>query len=128
MIEKIDLLIAQNGYLELIDFKTQRKPNSSDILIDVCTRQLFLYAFILRERHEKPVQKMYIYWTGEEKRNDALYEVTYSDDRVEKAGRFFDDIVSRIKSEKYNITITNHPDKEKVCKECDLGSSVLQMA
>jgi len=114
---KIDLLLSENGKFEILDFKTQPKPKNNPALIESCMKQLCLYGYILRERYNKPVEKMYIYWTAEEKRRDALMELKYCEQDIEKAGQYFDEIVQKIK--KGNYTIQQIPDTEKVCKECD---------
>jgi len=114
---KIDLLLGENGKFEILDFKTQPKPENNPALIDRYFKQLCLYAYILKERYGKPVEKMYIYWTSEEKRKDALMELRYSEKDVEEAGRYFDEVVKKIQSE--NFKVTQAPDTEKVCKECD---------
>lgn len=75
---KIDLLMGEGDEFEILDFKTQKKPEKDSSLIDSYFKQLCLYAYILRERYNKPVRKMYIYWTSEDKRKDALMELQYS--------------------------------------------------
>ncbi|MEO0264827.1 MAG: PD-(D/E)XK nuclease family protein, partial [candidate division WOR-3 bacterium] len=114
---KVDLLLSEEGKLEILDFKTQPKPQLNDPLMDKYYKQLCLYAYILKERYGKPVEKMYIYWTAEEKRKNALMELKYSDDEVEKAGKYFDELVQKIRSQ--DFAVKNQPDTEKVCKECD---------
>ena len=44
-------------------------------------------------------------------------ELNYSEDKVEEAGRHFDEIVKKIRVE--NFKVVQSPDTEKVCKECD---------
>ncbi len=114
---KIDLLISKDGKFEILDFKTQPKQENNSELIDRYFKQLCLYAYILKERYNKPVEKMYIYWTSEEKRKDALMEMKYSEKDIEAAGRYFDEVVKKIKEE--NFRVNTPPDTEKVCKECD---------
>ncbi|MEO0302134.1 MAG: ATP-dependent DNA helicase, partial [candidate division WOR-3 bacterium] len=114
---KIDLLMGEEGKLEILDFKTQPKPEYNDPIIDRYYKQLCLYAYIIKERYGTPVEKMYIYWTAEEKRKDALMELEYSEEEVEKAGRYFDEVVQKIRSQ--DFAVKNQPDTEKVCKECD---------
>ncbi len=114
---KIDLLIGEGGKLEILDFKTQPKPRYDDSIRQRYYNQLCLYAYIIRERYSKPVEKMYIYWTAEEKREDALMELRYSEEEVEKAGKYFDEVVQKIHSEDFKVK--QQPNTEKVCKECD---------
>ncbi len=114
---KIDLLMSKDGKFEILDFKTQPKQEKNPELIDKYFKQLCLYAYILKERYNKPVEKIYIYWTSEEKRKDALMEMKYSEKDIEAAGNYFDEVVKKIKSENFRVNIP--PDTEKVCKECD---------
>jgi len=114
---KIDLLLSEGGKFEILDFKTQPKPENDNPLIEKYFKQLCLYAYILKEKYKKPVEKMNIYWTSEEKRKDALMEFKYAEEDIYKIGEYFDKLVYSIRAEKYNII--NLPDTEKVCKECD---------
>jgi DNA helicase-2/ATP-dependent DNA helicase PcrA len=114
---KIDLLLGEKDKFEILDFKTQPKPSNDNPILNKYFKQLCLYAYILKERYKKPVEKMYIYWTSEEKRSDALMEFTYSEEDIDRIGSYFDELVQKIKQENFNITTP--PDTEKVCKECD---------
>ncbi|MCX7731647.1 MAG: ATP-dependent helicase [candidate division WOR-3 bacterium] len=114
---KIDLLLGEEGKLELLDFKTQTRPAPGHPIIDRYRRQLCLYAHIIRERYNREVEKMYIYWTGEPERVDALQELRYCEADVEEAGRHFDQVVQRIRAKHFQVE--QQPDPEKVCKECD---------
>jgi len=42
---------------------------------------------VLKERHRKDPERLYIYWTSEEVRKNALIEIDYDDKLVEEAGR-----------------------------------------
>jgi len=114
---KIDLLLGQNGEFEILDFKTQQRPDTDAPIIEKYFKQLCLYAYILREKYGKPIKKMYIYWTSEEKRNNALMEFNYTDQDFDMVANFFDYLVQKIKNEEYQVI--NKPDTNKVCKECD---------
>lgn len=114
---KIDLLLGKDGRLGILDFKTQPKPQTNDPILDRYIKQLSLYAYILKERHGKQPEQLFLYWTSEEKRKDALMEFVYDEDLVEEAGRHFDDVVKRIFAQKFDVR--KPPDKNKVCKDCD---------
>jgi len=121
IVGKIDLLLAQGEVLELLDFKTQKKPDLANAygkrLVDKYLKQLCLYAHIIKNRYNIPVKKMYIYWTSEEKRKDALTELDYCDQDLEDVGRYFDEVVRKIKGKDFSLN--ELPDEQKVCKECD---------
>ena len=44
-------------------------------------------------------------------------ELDYSEESIDEIGKYFDNIVQRIKSKKFDIN--RPPDLKKVCKECD---------
>ena len=113
----IDLLTSQEQGLDILDFKTQKKPDWGHPLINSYEKQLCLYAYILQERYNSPINNLYIYWTAEEKRKDALMQIKYSEQKVEEAGKHFDEIVHKIREKKFEVE--QSPDTEKVCKECD---------
>jgi len=114
---KIDLLLGHDNKLELLDFKSQVKPGKNDPSIERIRKQLNLYAYILKERYAKEPERLYIYWTSEEKRKDALMEIDYDPKLVEEAGKYFDGVAKCIMDR--DFTIRKQPDKTRVCKECD---------
>lgn len=113
---KIDLLLGKDEKLELLDFKSQPKPPKGDPSIDKIRKQLNLYAYILKERYNKDPERLYIYWTSEDKRKDALQEIEYDPGLVEEAGKYFDGIAKCIMDKDFSI---RRKPGIKVCKECD---------
>ncbi len=116
LVGKVDLLMGSDGKLELLDFKTSEKSNDPD-LIKTYEDQLCTYAHILEQRHGKRPERLMLYWTAEEDKKKALFEIPYLPKRVEGAGRRFDAVVKKIQSRDFKIE--KLPEK-KVCKECDL--------
>lgn len=114
---KVDLLLGKDDKLEVLDFKSQPRPAMSDSILKRYSKQLILYAYILKEKYNKEPERLYIYWTAEDKRKDALMEIDYDPKLVEEAGKHFDSIAKCILNR--NFEIKNWPDKTKVCKECD---------
>lgn len=114
---KIDLLLDKDGKLELLDFKTQPKPEPNNPIIDRYVKQLSLYAYILKERYGKTPERLLLYWTSEEKRKDAIMEFKYKEEYVEEVGKHFDEVVKKIFLE--NFEVQSPPDVNKICKECD---------
>lgn len=114
---KVDLLLGKDDKLEVLDFKSQQRPNANDKVLQKYKYQLHVYAHILKERYNKEPERLYLYWTAEENRKDALMEIEY-DERLEKAaGKHFDEVAICIINKDFEIK--NMPDKTKVCKECD---------
>ena len=115
---RVDLLLGRDDKLELLDFKSQQKPDLRDPVIEKYKYQLHVYAHILKERYGKDPERLYIYWTAEEQRKDALQEIEYNPRLVEAAGKHFDQVAKNILNK--DFAIKNPPDPSKVCKECDL--------
>lgn len=114
---KVDLLLGKDKKLEVLDFKSQARPEKNDQLIERYRKQLNLYAYILRERYQKDPERLYIYWTSEDKRKDALMEIEYDEKLVKEAGLHFDAVANCIIRKDFDIK--ERPDKTRVCKECD---------
>jgi DNA helicase-2/ATP-dependent DNA helicase PcrA len=117
LVGKVDLLLGSDGKLELLDFKTSPRPKDSPELIAAYERQLCTYAHILEQRHGKRVERLLLYWTSEPRKEDALMVLPYDPQKVEEAGRHFDETVRRIQAREFAVT---KPPETTICKECDL--------
>lgn len=65
---KVDLIRGEGETVEIVDFKSEKKP---DLLIETeeikrYRRQLEAYAYLIEEKTGKKVSKMHLYYTGEE--------------------------------------------------------------
>ena len=114
---KVDLLLGKDEKLEVLDFKSQPRPVKNDAVLEKYRYQLHVYAHILKERYQKDPERLYIYWTAEDNRKDALMEIDYDEKLVEAAGKHFDSVAKCIINKDFEIK--TKPDKTKVCKECD---------
>ena len=92
---KVDLLLGGDGKLEILDFKTSDRTDDPE-LIAAYERQLCTYAHILERRHGKRPERLLLYWTAEERKEDAVMEFPYRPELVDEAGRHFDEVVGRI--------------------------------
>jgi len=117
LVGKIDLLLGNDGKLELLDFKTQPKPRTNDEQLKTYYQQLCIYAHILEQRYGKHPERLFLYWTSEPCRENALMEFPYHQEDVAQAGAYFDEVVSRILARDFAIQQAPEP---KVCRECDL--------
>jgi DNA helicase-2/ATP-dependent DNA helicase PcrA len=114
---KVDLLLGDDGKLELLDFKTAERPVDSPELIAGYERQLCTYAHILEQRYGKRPDRLLLYWTAEPRKEDALMELPYRPELVAHAGSYFDGVVAKIQARDFHIAT---PPERKICKECDL--------
>jgi DNA helicase-2/ATP-dependent DNA helicase PcrA len=113
---KIDLLLGGDGKLELLDFKSSVRPTPTDAKLAVYRKQLHLYAHILEQRYGKRPDRLLLYWTGEERREDALMAFPYGPAKVDEAGRHFDAVVAKITRRDFAV---RRPPEAKICQECD---------
>jgi DNA helicase-2/ATP-dependent DNA helicase PcrA len=116
---KVDLLMGGDGRLELLDFKTSPKPKGSPQLLHTYERQLCTYAHILEKRYSKRPERLFLYWTGEESKSDALMQFPFKPELVDAAAKDFDSVVKRIKAKDFMVSISPEPG---ICKECDIHS------
>ena len=117
LVGKVDLLLGGDGKLELLDFKASPRPTDSPALLDAYERQLCTYAHILEQRRGRRVDRLLLYWTAEERKEDALMVLPYRADRVDAAGKHFDATVRRIQAGEFAVTV---PPEPRICGECDL--------
>ena len=114
---KVDLLLGGDGKLELLDFKTGEKPNLSAESLRSYQRQLCTYAHILEQRYGKRPERLYLYWTTEARRADALMEFHFDPAMIDEAAKDFDALVGKIEAHDFTIV---KPPGGNVCRQCDM--------
>ena len=112
----IDLVLGDDGTLEVLDFKAQTRPADGAAVIDTYYKQLCIYAHILEQRKGITPSKVHIYWTGEFDKSRALMTFPFVRNDVDDAAKHFDDVVRDIRAEKFAVVTAPEP---KVCNECD---------
>ncbi|MCY1259364.1 ATP-dependent DNA helicase Rep [compost metagenome] len=113
----VDLIRGEHGTVELIDFKSEKKPDMEKDRerLRQYQSQLEVYAHLVEERTGQKVSRMHLYYTGEDGGNP--YVSFSKDDRaIGKTIARFDDIVARIERQDYGIT--SRP--AKLCLSCDM--------
>ena len=116
---KVDLIQGEAGTVEIVDFKSERKPdiNAPDdrIRIDRYRRQLEVYAHILEERLGIPISKTHLYYTREE---SGVPTITFAKDAhsIDRTVAAIDGVVHRIEAKDFRIPVR----PARLCKECDL--------
>ena len=113
----VDLIRGEHDTVEIIDFKSEKKPDMEkdrDRLRQYQS-QLEVYAHLVEERTGQTVSRMHLYYTGEDGGNP--YVSFSKDDRaIGKTIARFDDIVARIERQDYGITAR----PAKLCQSCDM--------
>lgn len=118
----IDLIEAENGKVDIIDFKSGDKPdvNSLDphvqMVLKQYKRQLEVYAHILQGKGYE-INDLRLYYPKEQNGNPCI---TYKFDssNVESTIKSFDDIVEKIERKDYSMK--NVKCNSKQCQECDM--------
>lgn len=113
---KIDLIRGEGDTVEIVDFKSEKKPDLTKQRdrLERYEQQLNIYAHLVEERTGKKVSKMHLYYTGEE---DGVPTVTfpYKKYAVRETMNAFDETVRKIMRKDFS-----HCSKDgKVCLNCD---------
>lgn len=113
----VDLIRGEGGTVEVVDFKSEKKPDMEkdrDRLRQYQS-QLEVYAHLIEERTGQKVSRMHLYYTGEQDGNPYV-SFTKDDRAIGKTIARFDEIVRRIERADYRIAA--RPDR--LCENCDL--------
>jgi DNA helicase II / ATP-dependent DNA helicase PcrA len=115
----VDLIQAEDGAWEIIDFKTEKKPDLIDDAEKVARyrRQLQIYAHLFEEKRGVRVDRMALYYTGEESGNPRI---TFNRETADIKGTIdqVDSVIGKIVANDYGLK--ERP--EKLCKNCDFRS------
>jgi DNA helicase-2/ATP-dependent DNA helicase PcrA len=113
----VDLIRGENDTVEIIDFKSEKKPDMEkdrDRLRQY-QHQLEVYAHLVEERTGQKVSRMHLYYTGEDGGNPYV-SFTKDNRSIGKTIARFDDIVARIERQDYQISVR----PVKLCQSCDM--------
>ena len=111
----VDLIKGEGDSVEIIDFKSERKPNMEKDRERILhhQRQLEIYAHLVEENTEYKVSKMHLYFTGE---TMGLPTISFnkSSSNIDQTIDQFDSIVDKIENK--NFSLKARPDKS--CVDC----------
>lgn len=113
---KVDLVSGDGDTVEIIDFKSEKKP---DIITDRDKleryhRQLEIYAYIIEHKFGLKVSKMHLYYTGTENSSPWI-SYDYKNEEIQEAIRGFSSIVDKIQNKEFNCATNSL----KSCRGCD---------
>lgn len=113
---KIDLIRGEGNTVEIVDFKSERKPDMIKMRerLEQYRRQLNIYAYLVEQRTGQKVSKMHLYYTAEE---NGVPTITYPYQKTAIEGTMaaFDDTVHKIMKKDFHKC----SDNPKICKNCD---------
>lgn len=113
----VDLVRGENETVEIVDFKSEKKPDMEKDRerLRQYQHQLEVYAHLVEERTGQKVSRMHLYYTGEDGGNP--YVSFSKDDRaIGKTIARFDEIVARIERQDYGLPAR----PAKLCQNCDM--------
>ena len=113
----VDLIRGEDGTVEIVDFKSEKKPDidREREKVNRYRRQLEIYAHIIEGRTEHKISKMHLYYTGED---DGNPYISFDKDAhsIDRTMEVFDGVVKRIENKDFEIE--SRP--EGLCRNCDL--------
>ena len=114
---KVDLIKGENNTVELVDFKTEPKPDlaTSKDKIERYRRQLHIYAYLIERNMGKKVSKMHIYYTAEQEGSSPYLSFNYSKTAIEGTIAAFDNTVHKIMNKEFSQCANSN----RICKSCD---------
>lgn len=112
----IDLVKGEGDTVELIDFKSEHKPDLEKMRdrIEQYRRQLHIYAYLIEHRTGQKVSKMHLYYTGEEDGNPMI-TFPYTKSAIDGTVAAFDDTVHKIMKKDFRRGCDN----PTTCRDCD---------
>ena len=120
---KIDLIQGKDNTVEILDFKTEKKPDMNTDegreKLRRYRRQLEIYAHIVEQRYGEKVSRMHLYYTGVEDGNPFI-SYDYNRAAVERTIDEVSRVVQKIEDKEFR----QNPKKrcKELCKNCDLNS------
>lgn len=113
----IDLIEDDDGKIEIVDYKTGRKPDSPEksAQVEHYRKQLEIYAYLISERYKKNVSRMHLYYTNEAEGN-PLVTFEYSKNCVDKEIEDVSQTVRKIEGKRFDAKAEN----DYSCRYCDM--------
>ncbi len=116
---RIDLIRGQGETLEILDFKTDKKPDVNsekdrEKLVRY-KRQLEIYAHLVEKKYGKPVGKMHLFYTGTEE-GSPFVSYGFNAEAVDGTIAEIGSVVDKIEQKKFTRNGKCTPAQ---CAECD---------
>jgi DNA helicase-2/ATP-dependent DNA helicase PcrA len=113
----VDLIRGEQGTVEIVDFKSEKKPDleKERERLQRYQRQLEVYAHLVEERTGQRVSRMHLYYTGETS-GSPYVSFEKNDKTIARTIAGFDAVVHRIERGDYGMVARPH----KMCPDCDI--------
>lgn len=113
----VDLLLNGSKGLEILDFKTLHRPAENSAQLISYKRQLYFYAYAIQKHFRQLPQHLFLYWTAEERKENALMEIPYHEDDMQQTMCAISKTVAKIQQQQFTV---GQPPSPHVCKTCDV--------
>lgn len=113
----VDLIQGEDDTVEIIDFKTEEKPDILDNKNEIMRykNQLEVYAHLIEQKIDKKVSRMHLYYTSESEGNPFI-SFNKNSQEINETIENFTEIVKKIENKKFELD--ERPLKK--CQECDM--------
>lgn len=113
----IDLIQGCENKVDLVDFKSEKKPDIFDERekIERYRRQLEIYAHLVEEKTDYKVDRLNLYYTGE-KEGSPFISFKKNSSSIDNTICEIDKVIKKIETKDFNIDEKPY----KLCKECDM--------
>ena len=112
---KVDLIMGSNGKYQILDFKTEKKPDMTDsVKMTRVKRQLEIYTYLFEQRYGIKIDGMKAFYTGETDGNPYV-SFRKDDSDIKNTIETFKEVVGAIRRKKFSEKCTDG----KICRDCD---------
>ncbi|HCI79126.1 MAG TPA: hypothetical protein DHW02_05510 [Ktedonobacter sp.] len=115
----LDVLMKKDDGWEIRDFKTLARLEDDAPRLSDYKQQLYLYAHALEKRIQQAPLHLSLYWTQEERQEDALMHIPYRPEDIQQAICSVDDVVEKISQKNFDVNMVSLPQVE-TCRFCDV--------
>ena len=117
LLGKVDLIKGDNNSVEIVDFKSEHKPDleADKDVIARYKKQLEVYAHLVEEKNNVVVSKMHLYYTGEESGVPTI-SFDRSNSNIEDTISEFNIVVDKIHKKDFS----GRAKDKKTCLNCDM--------
>ena len=117
LLGKVDLIKGDNNSVEIVDFKSEHKPDleADKDVIARYKKQLEVYAHLVEEKNNVVVSKMHLYYTGEESGVPTI-SFDRSKSNIEDTISEFNSVVDKIHKKDFSGKAKD----KNICLNCDM--------
>ncbi len=119
----VDLLVETASGVDLIDFKTQQRPQQNSAFLEQYEQQLHFYARAVEQSRGQRPERLFLYWTAEEHKENALMEIPYQAEKMQTISTNLESIAEHIENKHFHV---RKPPAVEVCQRCDIRHLCLQ--